>query len=262
MAALIDIYRQALAKVGTRTTIASPDEDSPEGRQCRLWWPSVRQQALRAANWGFCRMVANGAVLKAAPGTPENDSSWDGIWATSMPPAPWLYSYVLPADCLRMRQVAPQALDSQPGGLPIFPDVNASAAIPARLPSARFEVGMDRNANNEMIPVVMTDQYRALFVYTVDVTNTQLFPADFTELGVSALAGQMCMALGGDLNRTKMLLQTANMAIEAARMADANQGLERREYLPESIAARGSNFNDGRAGVWLAPYGPMFSVPS
>jgi hypothetical protein len=261
VSSLIDIYRQALAKVGTRTTIASPDEDTPEGRQLRLFYPTVRQQAMRAANWGFCRWVANGTLLRAAPGTPENTASWDGIWTTSMPPAPWLYSYVLPADCLRMRQVAPQSASNDALAIPLFPD-DVYAAPAARLPSARFEVGMDRDNNGKPTPAVLTNQSQALFVYTLDITNPQLFPSDFVETVSSALAGQICMQLGGDLNRTKILLQAANMAIEAARMADANQGHERREYMPDSIAARGTNFNEGRHGVWFAPYGPAFAVPA
>ena len=49
------IANMALSNIGTKSEIASLDENSVEAKQCKLWYDLSRKQALEAFDWGFAR---------------------------------------------------------------------------------------------------------------------------------------------------------------------------------------------------------------
>lgn len=98
----VDICNRALQQAGARDRItALAQSGSNEAYQCNLIFTSVRNQVLRMARWNFCRRTINMALLKAAPGTPENATITNTQWTPAAAPAPpWLYEYEYPLDCM------------------------------------------------------------------------------------------------------------------------------------------------------------------
>ena len=74
MVAETDIANQAMSLLGTRTSIVSLDEGSPESIAASVWIEGLRDQLIRLAPWNFCRNYLTLALICAAPGTPENQN--------------------------------------------------------------------------------------------------------------------------------------------------------------------------------------------
>jgi hypothetical protein len=91
---VVEIYNLALSAVGTRVLIGGETEDSREAEICRLWYPTVRDIALRAAHWSSCRLSTSIALDATAS---------SGDWAEGDPDPPWVYRYALPNDFLYPR---------------------------------------------------------------------------------------------------------------------------------------------------------------
>jgi len=94
-----DICNLALARLGSRFTIASLAEDSAEARVANLIYDQSLNVTLRRHPWNF----ATARAALALSGTAPQD---------------WSYSYALPADCLHARYLTDTApglsLDPQP----------------------------------------------------------------------------------------------------------------------------------------------------
>lgn len=90
MASTLDIWNMALGFVGVARRLASENETSPEGVECRLYWDNARRQALRDFPWGFAQCRARLAEMDL----PEE---WEGVWR---------FAYALPAKCLRLHAVS------------------------------------------------------------------------------------------------------------------------------------------------------------
>ena len=90
MSSTLDIWNMALGFVGVARRLASENEASPEGAQCRLYWENARRQALRDYPWTFAQCRERLAEMKL----PEE---WEGIWR---------YAYALPSRCLRLQAVS------------------------------------------------------------------------------------------------------------------------------------------------------------
>lgn len=98
MATSLDVCKQALASIGSRTTIVSLTDGSPEATYCSLLYAPLRDFLLREGDYDF--------ALKRLPATPA------GVQVI-----PWVYSYNYPDDAIRIRQLIPttySALDPRP----------------------------------------------------------------------------------------------------------------------------------------------------
>lgn len=84
----VKIANMALSNIGTRSTIESLDEDSPEAQQCKLHFDYARAVALSDYDWSFARKRQALAAHSEAP--PED--IWD-------------YRYQYPSDCLVARKI-------------------------------------------------------------------------------------------------------------------------------------------------------------
>ena len=258
MTAVLDIWNSALAAIGTRSDVAGPDENSAEARACRLQYDQVLRQAHRAAYWNFCRKYANLALLKALPGTPENQTSWNGIWSPDLPPPPWLYTYITPNDCLAMRYVISTSYDN--GQLPM-PTLMTGVQIynPYTQRPARWQKGIDLQ-NNKQISTINTNERMAIACYTVFVPDPNLWDEDFKQVVIDGLASQITMQLTGDKAMERQRIQDANATILNARVRDGNEGLTVMDVIPDWIEVRGGY--PISAGVladgYAYEYGPLF----
>ena len=88
----IEIWKNALARVGASVRDIALDGKSEEVRQCQIAWPIARISSLAAIPWNFARARA---VLAPMPDAP--------LWG-------FTYQYPLPSDCHRVLTVKDQNL--------------------------------------------------------------------------------------------------------------------------------------------------------
>lgn len=93
----VGICNLALARIGTKSTIVSLDEASPEARQCKLLFPHSRDASLRAFPWGFARRERALSIL--------SDEESEG----------WGFVYAYPSDCLRVLYIKPAVRGTKRG---------------------------------------------------------------------------------------------------------------------------------------------------
>jgi hypothetical protein len=258
----IDIANRALSAAGTRSSIASFTEPSPEARQCRLLYASTRDAMLRGAHWNFTRATAQLTLLKAAPGTPENPNSTATQWNPSIPSPPWLYSYLWPSDCLLPRYL-PFALEGNSAvqGLPVFSVPTPSPTQSIGGERARFIVTADTDLQGNACKAILTDQTQAICVYTKRIELPDLWDPLFEEAMVAALASRLIIPLSGDKALRRDQVQMALSALEQARRVDGNEGPIQINNVPDWIAIRGYARDwviGGPGGYWGAWSTPAF----
>jgi len=257
MASEVDICNQALQAIGTRTSMTSLDEDSPEARQCQLVYSSCRDQLLRAAHWDFAKKTDIAGLLKSAPDTPEFQGEVSqGGWSHKYPPPGWLYEYAMPADCLFIRHVVPNTF-TQGFSVPLFSGGISANSSPIT-GSVKFEKATDE-INGVDTTVILTNQPQALLIYTKRVTVVNLFDPLFFDALVSAVAANIAIPLTGDKTLASMKSKEANEAILAARIADGNEGPTIYDPDPSWLAAR-TGYSQRFAATAQLQYGPLFPV--
>lgn len=96
----VSVYNLALNQVGARDNVTITLEASREAEVCRLWYPVVRDQILRAAHWPSARKIERLALL--AETTSE---TWDPL----QPDPGYQYVYSQPADILYPRSLSTYA---------------------------------------------------------------------------------------------------------------------------------------------------------
>lgn len=260
MAALVNIYNQALIAIGTRSTISSVNEPSIEAKTLTAVYDTVRRTGLRGAPWNFASKFVNPALLKALPGTPENPAAptLPG-WQPAYPPPPWLYTYVYPPDCLLVRRMiwAGGFSVAAIGGIPIFPGQESPAGLPTA--TSRFMESSDVDGQGNDIKVICSMVSRPVLQYTKDITNTELWDDTFTQMMIFALAAFASPQLQGDPKRQQMNLQSANQKLIEARVSNGNEAVEILDIMPASLIARGNGL-EGFFGTAPMPYGPAFAL--
>jgi len=254
----VAIWNEALSAMGARARVSSTTENSAQARECALKYPSVRDTLLRSAPWDFAERTITAGLLKAAPGTEENPTS-QSAWSTDVPPPPWQYMYLYPADCIRMLRVKFQPYTANSTSVPIFP-YSPVDRFPAQEMAVPFKRATDF-ADGKQRTVVLTNVPDALFVYTARVTNPALFDPLFTEALVTSLASELAIPLAGAPGLASGLAQKANQIIMEARVADANEGLTVIEHVPDFLRVRGVASMTPLGGTLAEPYGPLFGVP-
>jgi hypothetical protein len=246
----VDVWNKALGAMGSRSTVASLQEQSAEANACALRYNDLRDQLLRAANWGFALGDATLALLRAAPGTPENSASTATTWNPSLPSPPWLYSYAYPTDCLRFRGVLPPVFYGGSGAVPISPVqsyIQAPFGGPARERHWRQASEPDGNGNQQR--VINTNVSQALGSYTRRIILPDSWDPEFGNALVYALAAELSIPLSGDKGLSDRNVKRVEQALSAARVTDANEGVENQNRMPDWIAIRGGNAGIAGNGI-------------
>lgn len=243
-----DIANRSLSSIGTRSQIASLNEDSNEARQCNLLLEPLRDELLRMAPWNCATNFGNLALICAAPGTPENPTAGTLTWEKGQPPPPWSYEYAYPADCLRPLWVVPQFTTGFSSGVPITTAVTGGAPSFWQGPPVAFRVGIDQLTNG--VPavggidtkVIWTNQEQAVLAYIKRVVDPNVWDPQFQQALVAVLGARLVFALTGDKVQANIKLREANEAIMIARAGDGNEGLTINNVTPDWIRARGISY--------------------
>jgi len=192
------IANMALSNIGTKSEIASLDENSVEAKQCKLWYDLSRKQALEAFDWGFARKRLTLA-----------------LHADDAPEDRWAYRYQYPADCITARYI------ENPGG-------PTADAVP-------FEIELSDDGSTKSI---VTDMEDAKLIYTFDQQQTGIFSLHFVETLSHLLASHIALKLTGKRSIKGDMIQAYRSLIRVAPAQNANEQIARAPREAESIRAR------------------------
>lgn len=245
MTADVDIANRALSEIGARTVISSLAETSPAAVQCRLFYNTLREQLLRTAPWGFARKTLTLTTLGLATDTPPTA------------PYPWLVKYAYPADCLKVRYILPPPFVTSDTA----PNVSSGLVTPWCGPSRqwRFLKSYDDTVSPART-VLLSNVLSALCVYTVNVTDPDLFDPLFTNALTMLLADKLVIPLSGNVGMKESYVKLAMMAVTDARVADGNESITTSDHVVDWIATRGVgsvNNGFGSLGVGGVDWGSM-----
>ncbi len=243
----VSLCNQALLRIGSKATIASLNEPSTEARSCNIFYQSTFEQLARTALWNCLRQQAPLALIAAAQGTPENQSGT----VLPIPPVPYLYSYLLPADCLQARFLVPSLPQQNTGGT--APLTTASVAMPAiirgrgKIP---FQVSYSVDTNNNPRQIILTDLSQAQLCYTVNCSNPVIWDGLFVEAFISSLAAYLIPAINMNAAMLAGAKQDAMQMIMQARIRDGDEGFTTQSREASWISARenqGASIYNGNA---------------
>lgn len=214
------LVNRALLAVGGRSQISTIDEGSPASNAAKILFVPTYESLARAAWWNCFRYQATLSLLAAAQGTPENPSGT----TLPLPPSPWLYSYLLPPNCLHARYVAPTLPVTGVGTVPLT-TINNNA--PTMLPTdgqIPFIVAYNTDTSGNPLTIILTNQSQAQLTYTIDQPNPSIWDTQFQAAFVSALAAFLVPALTLHLPLMQLQIGAAERMIAEARAADGNEG--------------------------------------
>lgn len=103
----------------------------------------------------------------------------------------------------------------------------------------------------------MTSASWAIGTYNKREENLDLWSEDAEQALVNALAAMLVIPLGGDKKLKQMCFEEANLAIAAARAADANESLVIQENVPDWIRIR-DTFTYPEASPYYAPWPSLY----
>jgi hypothetical protein len=212
---------------------------------------------LRLAPWSFARAMAQGALIAAAPGTPENPNGYAPLplvpisAANPAGSAPtqivsWQYEYAWPQDCVRLRQVK-QPFDQPNQGINVvnlWPGVIEAPmmwvdGLGGLSMRTNYQISLDYDSGGNRIKVILTNVEYALLVYTALIDDPNLWDDEFSEAFVFMLASHLVGALIGDKQLDKVLYEKAQAAALTARAVDANEQPVSPQHTPDWIKVRG-----------------------
>ncbi len=260
MPSQVDICNRALSVIGTRSSIASMTEDSPEAEACTLHFEGACRAMLRVAPWSFARKTVQGALLAAAPGTYENPNGYaplplvpisaaNPIGSTPTQIVAWQYEYAWPQDCVRLRQVKqPLNQPNQGLALPLWPGVNMSDPLLSNILGdlgrrINYQLALDADSNGQDIRVILTNVEYALIIYTKLIDNPNLWDDEFSEAFVFMLGSHLVGALIGDKQIDKAMYEKATQMALTARAVDGNEQPVSPNHTPDWIRVRNGIFS-------------------
>ena len=184
MATQLDVYNQAMGKIGQQRSITSLGENSVERIQCDRFYDVSRQASFRDWDWPFARKYE----VIVAGGGEVNSSAWT-------------YQYVYPVDCLAPRRIKSPAEST----VPHPPNVE-------RIP---FEVATDSTGAQ----VIYSNEATPILVYTFDQLDPVNWSSDFVDAISWKLAWYLAVSVAGSEKWAKLAIDGYISSLNAARIA-------------------------------------------
>lgn len=218
----VSLCNRALSEIGTRSTITSLDEASPEAVQCAIQYTPCRQTLLRSAHWGFARYQLLLTQLGVNSDIPN------------LVPYPWRYKYAYPSDCLKLRYLLAPPINVANSIAPNVGDPFLPQCLPSR--ANRFILASDIDGSR----IILSNVPNAIGVYTRDVIDTDHMDPSFQMALVKYLAANLVIPLSGNIGQKNAQLAAVQDAVNQARVSDGNEGLSTSDHTVDWIAARGT----------------------
>jgi hypothetical protein len=214
MASEVEIANLALSRLGDSATVASlsPPEGSAQAEKCARFYPLARDVMQEDFVWSFCVRRKSLALV----------ANWSS--------GKWAYAYAAPSDMVRPISIShPEASSDQ-------------VDVLGTRPGAMFQVESTSTGQ----AIILTNQPEAELRYTVKVTDTTRYSAQF----VDALAWRLASMLAGPILKgdagikmTQSCLQIAislagDAAVKNANSSQEERGPGGRGYIPSSVSVR------------------------
>lgn len=183
----LDICNMALAILG-QDYLSSLQEDNQRAVLCNQYYDIVRQQLLRAHDWGWARTKDKLVVLREEEDSPEYNT----------------IVYRKPAACLFVIRLYNEQLSRRFG-------------------DREFKLEYDSDIKQEVIRTRMEDAY---VEYVRDIEDTSIFDSQFISALAAMLAHEIAMSLTGATNLSQLALQKYQLALNDARYSNKIEQLE------------------------------------
>ena len=180
-----DICNMALAFIA-KGRISSMDEQTEQGRQCKLFYEITKRDLLRNYTWGFAKKIDKLAELTQSEKNPY-----------------WVYIYSYPQKCVAVRKIfdkdtGKEVLAGQQEEWDLFMVKDHVLGVGCNVPRAYLE-------------------------YTYDVDDANLFSPDFVDAFAHMLAFNICIQLTGNSGLQQTQYQLAQAALMRARYTAASE---------------------------------------
>ena len=183
----LDICNMALAILG-QDYMSSLQEENQRAVLCNQFYDIVRQQLLRAHDWGFARTKDKLVLLREEEDNPEHITM----------------VYRKPAACLFVIRLYNE------GGRRFLDD-------------REFKLEYDSVIKQEVIRTRMQDAY---VEYVRDIEDTSIFDSQFVSALAAMLAHEIAMSLTGSTNLSQLAMQKYQLALNDARYSNKVEQLE------------------------------------
>ena len=218
MASEVDICNMALSYIRA-ASINSLTENSLQAQYCKLHYPQARNQMLQDYPWQFAHKIAPLAEIDHS-----TINNGDGIFN-------YAYAYQYPADCIKINRAIIDFRRVQPGddnflsysGYP-FGYGYGDDSFYRNVVNFKEQIPFDI-VNYEGNRLIVSNHPRLRLDYQSEVTDTNLFGAQFTDALAYLLASRLAIPVVGA--EQGMSLRNANLQIytelyAAAIASDAN----------------------------------------
>lgn len=253
---IVSICNLALLKIGQQVTIQSVTPPKPDGSAaaaaCAVLYQPTMDALFGAAKWNFARKQIYLTQVKTAISTTSTS-----VPLADRPPEPFLYEYLYPDDCIMARFIPAIAVTASTSTSTVPFTTGANAVDPwtgwTNQP-ARFVVANDATISPSFVQtkVILTNQPQAQLIYTVRVTDPNVWDQQFVDAASSSLAAWLVPALALNMPLMNMQIKIAQGIINSARISDGNEGLTYQESLPDWIVARYQSSSWGWGGAGAA----------
>lgn len=200
---------------------------------------------LRAAHWGCARRQVFLTELKSL--------YINGALSSNPPPQPFLFEYLYPSDCLKVRFVPRVFHNQQSGTTPPLTTGGGQYPVSPRFTSfVPFVVGLDTDAANNPLKVILTNQHKAQAIYTADISQTpDLWDSQLEAAVVETIASFLVNPLARNAALMSECVASASGLVAAARATDGNEALPSQDHTPDWLAIRasGGGYGSGAGGL-------------
>jgi hypothetical protein len=225
-----DICNIALAEVGQRIRIGNFQDNSPAAQTAALFYTPKVQALHRAANWAFARAQITLTQWKAVV--------VGGVISTNPPPQPWLFSYLYPTDCQKLRYLIP-TVPVATTNPPLTTNQTTANWYPHTPTAIPFVEATDFDNIGNPIRVILTNIPQAQAIYTRDLSQKPDLWDSLFSSGVTAYLGSYFInALARDKAQMQEQIGIAKNVLDMARMADANEGIKTMDHKPDWMRIR------------------------
>lgn len=259
------VANEAIDAAGLDFVLGDIEEGTQVANKLLRQYNTCLEQLLRTAPWNIARRQVPLFLLADATGQTAN--------VGTTVPAPWIYMYAYPTDCVRFRYIPWNPFTSVPvptdnivpsdSSAPIISGLGQPPYVGQRLVPARYLITSDVNyiptgTSNDATgisplgrTVILTNVQYAIGIYSYKAIWPNTWDANFRAAMVAYLASMIALPLAKD-KKLGMAMRMQNIAIakekiEAARVTDGNEGWHTSDLNVDWMRFRNS-------GGWGGPY--------
>ncbi len=195
-----DLVNVALRRIGYKLRIGNLYDGSEAAKIALDIYAQTRDEFLRQDDLDFAERNLTMTLLKQAP---PGGYVPPLMWSTAYPSLPWLFEYVYPSDCLKVRAIRGQTvyvLDFDPQPVVFMVENDNSYSPPQK--------------------VILCNVPNAILTYTGQITDLTTWEADSVEAFAAILGRRLAPALVG-LNAAKLAVDDEQSAM---MIAEKEQG--------------------------------------